>query len=448
MSFNKTDFGTDFRWGVSTAAYQVEGAYKKHGKGLSIWDIFTADNANIKDGTNANKGCNHYKHYKKDIKLIKKLNISNYRFSLSWPRILPEGIGRVNQRGLDFYNRLIDRCLEKNITPWITLYHWDLPQALEEKGGWINRDILNWFGEYAEIAAVNFGDRVKNWIVLNEPATFTGAGYFLGYHAPGKKGINNFLPAMHHAMLCQGKGGSILRERIPLCNVGTSFSTTQIDCDGTGVRAEQTKIRFDILFNRLFIEPVLGLGYPVKELDALKKVEQYMHQNDEKDLPFDFDFIGLQNYTREVVKYNPIIPYVKGKIVEARERKVKCTHMGWEIYPEAIYNMLQKLNSYGKIKEFIVTENGASFADQREKKIIHDPERIEFLKANMKQVLRAKNDRINVTGYFIWTLMDNFEWAEGYRQRFGLIYTNFTNRKRYIKDSGYWLAEFLADDKA
>lgn len=447
MSLKKTDFGPDFQWGVSTASYQIEGAYKKHGKGLSIWDVFTQNSGNIKDGSNAKKSCNHYKYYKKDIGLLKKLHIPNYRFSISWPRILPNGIGQVNQKGIDFYNRVIDRCIDKGITPWITLYHWDLPYELEIKGGWTNRDILSWFAEYTEIAAKNFGDRVKNWLVLNEPATFIGAGYFLGYHAPGKKGINSFLPAMHHAMLCQGIGGRILKDNVPHCRVGTAISITQIDSDGTSAKDEQTKKRFDIIFNRLFVEPILGLGYPMNDFAVLKKVRQYMHHVDEKNLPFDFDFIGLQNYTREVIKYNPLIPYVKGKIIEAKERNVNCTHMGWEIYPEAIYNMLHKLNAYGKIKEFIVTENGASFPDKREKKTIHDPQRVEFLKTHLKQVLRAKQDGINVNGYFVWTLMDNFEWAEGYTQRFGLIYTNFKNRKRYFKDSGYWFAEFLAKRK-
>lgn len=445
MILKKSDFGNDFHWGVSTAAYQIEGAYQKHRKGLSIWDVFTQNADNIKDGSNANKSCGHYKLYKKDISLIKKLNIPNYRFSISWPRILPNGIGKINQKGIDFYNRLIDRCLDKGITPWITLYHWDLPDKLEEKGGWTNRDILYWFSEYTQVAARNFGDRVKNWMLLNEPATFIGAGYFLGYHAPGKKGLNNFLPATHHAMLCQGVGGRILKDLVPFSNVGTTVSTTQIDYIGKGIRAEKTQVRYDTIFNRLFIEPILGFGYPFKEFPLLKRIIRYIKQNDEKKLPFNFDFIGLQNYTREVVKYNPIVPYVKGKIVHASERGVEHTNMGWEVYPESIYNMLHKLNAYGKIKEFIVTENGASFPDVRVKKRIHDLQRIKYLDAYMSHVLRAKKEGINVNGYFIWTLLDNFEWAEGYTQRFGLVYTNFKNRKRYVKDSGYWFAEFLAE---
>lgn len=443
MTFTKKDFGKDFQWGVSTAAYQIEGAWRKHDKGLSIWDEFTRNPHKIKDGSDATKSCKHYKHFKKDVSLIRKLHIPNYRFSISWPRIIPYGIGEVNQKGLDFYNRLIDRCLKKGITPWITLYHWDLPNILELKGGWTNRDILEWFTVYTELIASQFGDRVKNWLVLNEPLTFVGTGYFLGYHAPGRKGLNNFLPAMHHSMLCQGIGGRIIREVVADAYIGTGVSMTQIDAASDGRIDQRTKMRFDVIFNRLFLEPLLGLGYPVKDFSLLRKVTRYMKADDEEKLAFDFDFIGLQNYTREVVKYVPYIPFVKGKFVSAALRNVPTSAMGWEIYPEALYNMLKRLHSYKKIKDIIVTENGVSFADTLEKHRIHDTSRIKFLKAHMDQVLRARIDGINVKGYFVWTLMDNFEWAEGYTQRFGLVYTDFETEKRYVKDSGYWLADFL-----
>jgi beta-glucosidase len=445
VTLNKKDFGKNFHWGVSTAAYQIEGAHNKDGKGLSIWDIFTQNPKVIKDGSDARKSCNHYKYFKKDIKLIQKLHIPNYRFSISWSRIIPYGIGSINHKGIDFYDRLIDRCLQKGITPWITLYHWDLPNILELKGGWTNRDILEWFGDYTKIVARKYGDRVKNWLVLNEPLTFVGAGYFLGYHAPGRRGMGNFIPAMHHAMLCQGIGGRILRNLVYQGNIGTTVSATQIDQADDAPLAVETAARFDLIFNRLFIEPLLGLGYPLKEFPLLEKVLRHMQPGDEKNLVFDFDFIGLQNYTREVVKYAAFVPYMKGRIIPADQRGVKKTAMGWEVYPPAIYNMLHKFNNYGKIKEFIITENGASYNDVREKKMVHDTERIDFIKSQLKQILKAKQDGVNVTGYFIWSLLDNFEWAEGYTQRFGLVYTNFKNRKRYIKDSGYWFAEFLSD---
>jgi beta-glucosidase len=443
VTLRKKDFGKNFQWGTSTASYQIEGAWKKHGKGFSIWDTFTQDKSKIKDGSDGSKSTKHFKYFKKDINLLKTLNIPNYRFSISWPRILPNGTGKINEKGMDFYNRLIDRCLKKGITPWITLYHWDLPDILELKGGWTNRDILDWFANYTEIAASAFGDRVKNWIVLNEALSFTVTGYLLGYHAPGKKGLNNFIPAMHHALLCQGIGGRILKDAVYKAHVGTSINMTQVDAFSEGKRDQKACDRFDTASNRLFIEPLLGLGYPLKDLPMLKGVNRFIRDDDEKNLAFDFDFIGLQVYTREIVKYAPYIPVMKGKFVSAKERDVPHTEMGWEIYPEALYNMLHRLHSYGKIKKIIITENGASFPDELQKKQVHDPQRIDFLKSHMSQVLRAKKDGINIRGYFVWTLMDNFEWAEGYTQRFGLVYINFKNYKRYIKDSGYWLASFL-----
>ena len=221
---NAHEFGKNFTWGVSTAAYQIEGAYDTHGKGPSIWDTFTTKPNTVLNGDNANVSCDFYHKYKEDILLMKSMNIDNYRFSISWTRILPNGIGSVNEPGIQFYNNVIDFCLEQGITPWVTLYHWDLPQVLEDKGGWTNRNIIQWFSEFTSLCATSFGDRVKHWMVLNEPMVFTGAGYFLGVHAPGKKRLKNFLPAVHHAVLCQAEGGRLLRKLVPNAQIGTTFS--------------------------------------------------------------------------------------------------------------------------------------------------------------------------------------------------------------------------------
>ena len=223
MSFTKNDFGADFNWGVSTAAYQIEGAHNVDGKGASIWDTFSQKRRNILLGENGNEACNFYEKFPADIALIRQLNIPIYRFSISWSRILPDGTGNVNIKGIDFYNRLIDCCLEAGVTPWVTLYHWDLPEALQQKGGWVNRSIVQWFSYFVDCCIKNFGDRVKHWMVLNEPMVFTGAGYFLGVHAPGKKGLSNFLAAAHHAALCQAEGGRIIRAQCPDSKIGTTF---------------------------------------------------------------------------------------------------------------------------------------------------------------------------------------------------------------------------------
>ena len=441
---NQKQFGSDFKWGVTTAAYQIEGANDCDGKSPSIWDTFASKKGTIKGELNDHHHCNHYNLYKEDVALINEMNFRNYRFSLAWSRIIPNGTGSINYKGIDFYNRLIDECLKHDITPWATLYHWDLPQTLQDKGGWTNRDVLNWFGEYAEKCAIHFGDRIKDWMVLNEPMVFTGAGHFLGYHAPGKRGLVNFLPAMHHACMAQGIGGRILRENVPYANIGTTYSCSHIEPVNYSPKNVAAARRFNALLNRLYIEPVLGMGYPLEELNALKKVEKHIKDDDEQRLAFDFDFIGVQNYTREIVENKWYMPYINGKLIGAKERGVPYTTMGWEVYPESIYHMLHQFYSYKNVKEIIITENGAAFSDHVTKtNRIHDRRRTTYFKEVIPYILKAKKEGVNVTGYFVWSLLDNFEWAEGFTQRFGLIHTNFDTQQRIMKDSGRWFKEFL-----
>ncbi len=437
------DFGSDFVWGVSTAAYQIEGAHDIYDKGASIWDRFVSKKGTIFQGQDGRISCDFYHRYKEDILLMKAMNISHFRFSLSWARIFPDGIGKVSEEGIAFYNRVIDFCLECAITPWITLYHWDLPQVLEEKGGWTNRDILGWFETYIKLCAERFGDRVKQWIVLNEPMVFTGAGYFLGVHAPGRKGLKNFLPAVHHAVLCQALGGRILRKTIPEASIGSTFSCSQITPFSDRSKDIRAAQKADALLNRLFIEPSLGMGYPTESVPILKRIEKYQKPEDLENSSFDFDFIGIQNYTREVVRHSYTVPYLRAKIVKATRRKVKTTLMDWEVYPPSIYAMIAKFNAYTGIKKILVTENGASFEDQVRNGEIADRARTEYLQAHLEQIHKAQNDGLKVSGYFVWTLTDNFEWAEGYRPRFGLVHVEFTSQKRTLKASGKWYGYFL-----
>jgi len=439
----RDEFGSDFKWGVSTAAYQIEGAHNIDGKGTSIWDVFANTKGKIFNNHNANTSCNFYNQYARDITLMYELNIPNFRFSLSWSRIFPNGTGAINMMGVDFYNRVIDLCIELGIEPWITLYHWDLPFELEKKGGWTNREIIHWFSEYVHFCIQTFGDRVRYWMILNEPMVFTGAGYFLGIHAPGKKGISNFLAAIHHAALCQAEGGRIIRSLRNDCKIGTTFSCSPIEPLLNTARDAAAVIKVDALLNRMFIEPLLGLGYPVKDLTLLNRLEGFIKPGDEQKLVFDMDFIGIQNYTREIVTHAYFTPLLKAKIIKADKRNVDRTLMNWEIYPESLYLILKKYNAYKNIKEIIVTENGAAFNDHVLNDKVHDEKRIKYLQDHTSQVLRAKREGINVTGYFIWTLMDNFEWAEGYHPRFGLVHVNFSTSQRIIKSSGYWYQQFL-----
>lgn len=441
---NKDQFGDDFLWGVSTAAFQIEGAHDSDGKGSSIWDVFTAKKGKIKNGHHALTACDFYNSYQTDIDLMKELNIPNFRFSISWSRIMPIGINPVNQAGIDYYNKIIDSLSASGIEPWITLYHWDLPHSLETKGGWTNRESVSWFSEYAAVCAQHFGDRVKNWMVINEPSVFTGAGYFLGIHAPGKTGITNYLKAMHHVTLATAAGAKVLRNLVPHANIGTTFSCTHIEPATQNPKDVEAAKRVDTLLNRTFIEPILGLGYPQADLPVLKKLNNYIIEDDLNNLSFDFDFIGLQCYTREVVKSAMLIPYIGAELISAEKRNVISTDMGWEVYPPALYHVLKKFNEYKDIKKIIITENGAAFPDTLSNGKVYDIKRTHYIQDHLEQILKARKDGLNVEGYFVWSLTDNFEWAEGYNARFGLIHVDFETQQRTIKHSGLWFKDFLS----
>ena len=299
---SKADFGDDFIWGVGTSAYQIEGAWNADGKGESVWDRSTCKKWSVKDKSNGNESIDFYNRSESDLKLLKSLNFKNFRFSFSWPRLLPDGTGKVNEKGIDFYNRMIDTCLELGIEPWAMLYHWDLPQKLDDRGGWTNRDMVGWFSEYSEICARRFGDRVRQWMVLNEPAGFTLLGYLAGIHAPNQSNINKFLASVHHASLCHAEGGRILRGNVKDSNIGTAYSCSFVEPSKSSESHQRAASRIDVLLNRIFIEPSMGMGYPYKELPFIRKIEKYIRPGDHEKLKFDFDFLGIQNYFRVISK--------------------------------------------------------------------------------------------------------------------------------------------------
>jgi beta-glucosidase len=442
----KEDFGPAFKWGAATAAYQIEGAWDLDGKGPSIWDTFTHKHGKIKDHTTGDVACDFYHRYESDIDLIRQLNMQVFRFSTAWSRLLPQGTGIVNQKGIDFYHRVIDACLVAGIEPWITLYHWDLPQALEDKGGWANRDVLGWFGEYVQLVSKTYGDKVKNWMVFNEPMAFTGLGYMAGVHAPGKKNIEKFKRAVHHVVLCQAEGGRILRENVPGGNIGTTFSVSAIHPRSQVEKDRKAAARMDALFNRLFIEPALGMGYPVDGFSYLKSIEKYIQPGDNEKMKFDFDFVGVQNYFRIVARHSLFPPVMWANQVKPKklvQKEEDLTDMGWEIYPAGIYEVIKKFAAYKNIPKIIVTENGAAFPDAVENGKVHDAKRVQYFKDYLAQVLKAKKEGMPVEGYFVWSLLDNFEWAEGYHPRFGLVHVDYTTQQRTVKDSGLWFKEFL-----
>jgi beta-glucosidase len=325
IDITRRDFGVDFQWGVSASAFQIEGASNADGKGRSIWDVFSANRNKIYKNQNADVSCDFYNRYHKDLCLMHSMHIRNYRFSLSWSRLIPEGTGKINCKAVEYYNNVIDFCLELGIEPWITLYHWDLPDVLELKGGWTNRDIINWFNEYVACCIEKFGDRVKYWMILNEPMVFTGAGYFLGIHAPGRKGLTNFLASVHHAAMCQAEGARFARSMRNNLKIGTTFSCSYIEPYKNTEEDLNAAVKADALLNRTFIEALLGLGYPTKDLKLLQRLEQFVKDGDESKLKFNMDFIGIQNYTREIVTHSYFTPFVQAKIITAEKRNVDRT---------------------------------------------------------------------------------------------------------------------------
>ncbi|PNW26634.1 glycoside hydrolase family 1 protein [Formosa algae] len=434
-------FPKHFKWGVTISSYQNEGAYNTHGKGPSIWDTFTNRPA-FKKGT-GNTATDFYTNYKADIDQVKALHLDCFRFSISWSRIFPQGTGEINPEGVAFYHDVINYALDVGIEPWVTLYHWDLPQALQDLGGWTNRDILTWFETYVDFCTKTYGPKVKTWIILNEPMSFIGLGYFMGMHAPRKKGLKNFLPAAHHAALCQSLGGRIVRQNVEHANIGTTFSCSYVRPLNRRVMHKNAAQRIDALLNRFFIEPSLGLGYPTAAIPGLNRIEKYYQPGDEDLLAFDFDFIGVQYYFKIVAKFSLLPPILFAAEVPAEKRDVKTNAMNLEIYPKGLYKMLEQFNQYSGVKDIYITESGQCFEDELIDGKIQDKARINYFKKTFKYTLKAIENKMPIKGYFIWTLIDNFEWAEGTKPRFGIIYNDFKTQKRTLKKSGLWLKSFL-----
>ncbi len=439
-----SDFGPDFLWGVATAAAQIEGAANTYGKGPSIWDAFAAKNGKIKKGQHPAVACDFYHRYQEDVQLVKNLGFKIFRFSIAWSRILPLGRGAVNPEGIRFYHNLIDYCLEQDLVPYVTLYHWDLPQALEEEGGWTSYSINEAFNNFVNICALQYGNKVKHWMVLNEPFGYTSLGYMLGVHAPGRTGLANFFSAAHHTALAQADGANILRSDVKDAIIGTTFSCSQVVPNTDRDQDILAATRVDCLMNRFFIEPALGMGFPTANWDILEKFQiEYGTWRHHERYKFDYDFIGLQNYFPFTVKYNAFIPVLQAWEVKAKSRKKPHTAMGWEVNADGFYNIIKQFAAYPGVKNIMITENGAAYHDHLANGEIADSERIAYFELYLEALLKARNEGIPVSGYMAWTLMDNFEWAEGYQARFGLVHNDFKTQKRTIKNSGYWWKDFL-----
>jgi beta-glucosidase len=439
MSQTARAFPSDFIWGAATAAYQVEGAATEDGRGESIWDRFSATPGKVVNGDTGAVACDTYHRYTEDIGLMRSLGIGAFRLSVAWPRILPEGRGRVNQAGLDFYDRLVDDLLANGLDPYVTLYHWDLPQVLEDRGGWPARETVEAFTEYTEVVVSRLGDRVRHWITQNEPWVASWLGYGLGVHAPGRKSDSDALAAGHHILLAHGRAAEILRREAPASEVGIAidlvpmypFSDTEADVEAAH--------REDGFRNRWFLEAVLGRGYPEDMLERYAEILPTIEDGDMGTIAAPLDFLGINYYTRSVVRAN---------VGEVAAEGAEHTEMGWEVYPDGLYRLLVHLQTVYEPPALYITENGAAFADARENGRVPDSRRVSYLEGHLDAVVAAIAEGVPVRGYFLWSLLDNFEWAFGYSRRFGIVYVDFDTLERVPKDSFTWYRDFIATQRA
>ncbi len=444
ISNNKKElkgFPPGFTWGVATSAYQIEGAAKKDGRGESIWDRFTSTSGKIKNGSSGDIACDHYHRFEEDIELLKQLGVNAYRFSISWPRIFPDGRGKAEQKGLDFYSRLVNKLLEKNITPWITLYHWDLPQALEEEGGWPNRKTADYFAQYVDAVTGKLGDLVKNWITINEPYCASYLSYYEGIQAPGKKDLKEALSAAHTLLLAHGRAVPIIRSNSPKSQVGIVLNNSPIYPVDSKIENIEAGNRLDGILNRWFLDPLYLGKYPNDIVNLYKNAGPKIENGDMDIIAHPTDFLGVNYYYPLLVKNSSSTP-MKAESVTPDDGQF--TQMGWSVYPEGLCIILKKIADDYPVSSIYVTENGSAYADviSHDKSILDDA-RTEYLEQHLIAVSRLVNDKIPVKGYFAWSLMDNFEWSEGYTRRFGLVYTNFQTQERIIKQSGYRYKEII-----
>ncbi len=439
----KVKFPADFVWGTATASYQVEGAWNEDGRGESIWDRFCHTEGKILNGDTGDIACDQYHRYREDVALMKGLAQRGYRFSIAWPRVFPEGKGKPNQAGLDYYSRLVDELLANGIQPFPTLYHWDLPQALQDEGGWADRDIIGHFATYAEACIRALGDRVKHWMIFNEPWVFVFLGYMFGVHAPGIRDAGMAMRASHVVNLAHASAALAMRAVGTAESIGTAFSI-----DATYPASESAEDcaaaeRQHAFSNDWFLRPIMKGEYPHAYVDQEKALGRMdIRPGDMERLKEPLDFIGINLYSRTIVAAAPDDRNLGARQVQGPGPR---TEFNWEIWPAAIYQMIMRVTRDCGRPPIYVTENGCSYGDRPGPDgRVHDQRRIDFYRGYIGQVGRARAEGADVRGYYAWTLIDNFEWAMGYSQRFGIVDVDFEHGlKRTIKDSGYWYRDLI-----
>ena len=441
-------FPKDFLWGVATSAYQIEGAWNEDGRGLSHWDTFARTPGKTLNGETGDVACDHYHRYPEDVALMSDLNIQAYRFSVSWTRILPDGGTQVNEKGLDYYKRLVDEVLNAGISPFLTLYHWELPQTLQEQGGWPQRDIAYRFAHLADVVSRALGDRVDNWITQNEPWCSSMLSHQLGYHAPGWRDWTAALQSAHHVLLSHGLAMPAIRANVPNAEVGIcpnyepAYPVTDSAADKEAVRI------WDGYYIRWFNDPLFGRGYPADMVDYyteqgyLPKGMDFVKEGDLDLIAAPIGFVGVNNYTRQVV--NAGINLDEFQSAANPNPHAQYTEMNWEVYPNGLFDILTRLHTHYHAPKIYVTENGCSYSDAPDENgQDQDQRRIDFLQQYLSGVQQAVADGVPVAGYFVWSFLDNYEWTKGYSQRFGLVYVDYETQQRTPKNSAYWYRDVI-----
>jgi beta-glucosidase len=424
-------FPEGFVWGAATAAYQIEGATDVDGRGPSIWDRFTHTPGRVSNGETGDVACDHYHRYREDVALMAQLGLDAYRFSVSWPRILPGGTGRVNEAGLDFYDRLVDELLAHGISPHLTLYHWDLPQALENAGGWPARSTAEAFAEYAGVVAARLGDRVRHIATVNEPYVVSDHGYRLGSHAPGRTEPQAALAAAHHLLVAHGLAVQALRAAAPQVATGIVLNFHPAHSATRHVLDQEAAMLAHDQVNRWFLDPLTGRDYPEDAVRAWGWGREQVLDGDLELIAAPIDFLGVNYYCRHVVR-SPLLPPLEVEL------EGELTEMGWEVYPDGLVEVLEFVASRTGTLPLFVTENGAAYPVDGDP--TRDPERVSFLHRHFAAARTALERGVPLRGYFVWSLLDNFEWAHGYGHRFGIVHVDFDTLERRVRDSGRFLA--------
>lgn len=437
-------FPKDMKWGSATASYQIEGAVNEGGRGPSIWDTFSHTPGKVLNGDNGDVACDSYHRYEEDIEIMKDLGIDVYRFSVAWPRIFPKGRGEVNQEGLAFYHRFVDKLLENGIEPMCTLYHWDLPQALQDEGGWDNRATIAAFVEYADVMFREFSGKINYWITLNEPWCISYLSNYIGAHAPGLTDLQLATNVAHHLLVSHGKTVQKFRELNIKGQIGYAPNTTWLEPYSNKEEDIDACRRENAYFIEWFMDPVFKGEYPEFMLDWLSKkgVEVPILEGDLDAIHQSIDFLGINYYTGHVARYKENEGLFDWEFVEMGYER---TDINWPVYPEGFYKVLTHItNRYGNVPIYI-TENGSCYNDESVDGRVHDGRRTKYLKKHLTTLSRAIESGVNIKGYLTWSLMDNFEWAEGYSKRFGIVHVDYRTQKRTKKDSFYWYKQTVAN---